>query len=515
MPDDILSELNERQREAAESIGGPLLIVAGPGSGKTRLITYRIAYLMRVAGVSPYRIAAVTFTNKAAREMRARIESTISYGADSLTVGTFHWFCARMLRQEGDAVGLDRNFAIYDDADQIDLVKRSMREADVDPKSFAPRAILSIISGAKSQLLTAQGFAARSANYMDEVAARIYERYERLLAQSSAVDFDDLLLKVYLLLTEKPDIAERYQERYVHLMVDEFQDTNVAQYAIARQLAAKHRNLCVVGDPDQSIYSWRNADIRNILSFQSDFPDAKLVALEQNYRSTQTILDAAAGLISENRNRVEKDLFTRNGKGASITVSEGYDEGEEAQLALQEIHSLTQPKRGAKPKYTLGDIAVMYRVNQQSRALEEACHRYGVPYQLVGGTKFYQRQEVKDIASYLRLIANPSDDVSFTRVVNRPRRGIGQRTLDELARMARDEGDIDVRVDPVGFGIGRFAGWGVAFSGKVHPCRRPRSKRIPRPDRRSAGRGGEHGSRHADRQGYGSQRIQELSVGSG
>ena len=438
MTSDLLSDLNDRQREAVQAIDGPLLIVAGPGSGKTRFITYRIAYLMRVVGVSPGRIAAVTFTNKAAREMKTRVESVAGFGSERLTIGTFHAFCARMLRWDGEILGLDTNFGIYDDADQIDVIKRSMREVEVDPKAFSPRNIQSKISGAKSQLLTADGFAENTNDYFEEVVSRVYTRYEELMAQSNAVDFDDLLLKAYLLLARNEDVARKYQERFVHFMIDEFQDTNVAQYAIARLIAAKHRNLCVVGDPDQSIYSWRNADIRNILSFQKDFPDAKLIALEQNYRSTQNILEAAARLISANTQRVEKELFTKNVTGAPISVMEGYDESEEAQLVLREVASLTRPANGGVARYRLGDIAVMYRVNAQSRAFEESCMRHGVPYQLVGGMKFYQRQEVKDLAAYLKLIANPNDDVSLARVINLPSRGIGRRTMDELTRLARD-----------------------------------------------------------------------------
>lgn len=438
MTPDILRDLNERQREAVEAIDGPLLIVAGPGSGKTRLITARIAYLLRVVGVSPGRIAAVTFTNKAAREMRARVEDVASYQAPRLSMGTFHAFCARALRQDGEAIGLDRNFGIYDDPDQLDVVKRGMGELEIDTKQFSPRAILSAISGAKSQLLIADGFKMRTASYFDEVVGRVYERYEILMARSDAVDFDDLLLKTYFLLSQRDDVAVRYQDRYVHFMIDEFQDTNVAQYAIARLIAQKHRNLCVVGDPDQSIYSWRNADIRNILSFQKDFPDARIVALEQNYRSTQTILDAASRLISANSQRVEKELFTNNGAGVPIEMAEGYDEEEEAQFVLREVGSLTRAGAGKLAQYKLGDIAVMYRVNAQSRALEESCLRYGIPYQVVGGMKFYQRQEVKDLAAYLKLITNPHDDVSLLRVINTPTRGIGRRTLDELTRLARN-----------------------------------------------------------------------------
>ncbi len=442
--DQILDGLNDNQRDAVTAIDGPLLIIAGPGSGKTRVITHRIAYLVRVVGITPYRIAAVTFTNKAAREMRQRLVPLLGQAADQLTASTFHAFCANVLRREGEHVGLDRDFVIYDAADQMALVKRALTELELDPKRFPPRSILSGISGAKSELLGVEGLAHRSGSYWDEIVVRAYERYEDLLRQCSAVDFDDLLLKTYQLFDRVPDVAQKYQERYVHFMIDEFQDTNVAQYAIARQLARHHLNICVVGDPDQSIYTWRNADIRNILSFQDDYPKAKLIALEENYRSTQTILDAARSLIASNTQRVEKDLWTRNGEGVPIVIAEGYNEEEEAQFVIREIQSLTRNQESVvgrkKSGPGLGDIAVMYRVNAQSRALEEACLRYGVPYQVVGGMKFYQRQEVKDIIAYLRLIANPDDDVSLNRVINLPTRGIGQRTLDHLARTARDAG---------------------------------------------------------------------------
>ena len=435
MTSDVLAELNAKQREAVETIEGPLLIIAGPGSGKTRVITHRVAYLVRVCGVSPYRIAALTFTNRAAREMRERLSHLLGSGVRDLNAGTFHSFCAMILRRDGEAIGLDRNFAIYDAADQLDLIKRGMKEVDVDPKRFSPGAIQSAISSAKSLLLGVEGFAMRGESYFDEIVLRVYERYQQLLAQSSAVDFDDLLLKTYLLLDQSSDVASKYQSRYVHLMIDEFQDTNVAQYAIARQLSQAHRNLCVVGDPDQAIYSWRNADIRNILSFQNDYPEAKVIALEENYRSTQTILDAAAKLISENTQRVGKQLWTSRGRGVPIVVAEGYNEQEESQMVVSEVRDLTRGEG-----YGLGDIAVMYRVNAQSRALEEACLRYGVPYQVVGSLKFYHRQEIRDLTAYLRLVANPDDDVSLARVINLPIRGIGQRTVDELTRIARDEG---------------------------------------------------------------------------
>ena len=446
MATDLLAGLNLKQREAVETIDGPLLIVAGPGSGKTRVITHRIAYLIQKAGVSPYRIAAVTFTNKASRKMRARLfgRSDDDPGApllgrhmrdQGLTVGTFHSFCARLLRIDGEVMGLDRNFGIYDDSDQVSAIKRAMKEVDVDPKLFSHRTIQSAISSAKSELLGAEGFGLQKKNYLDEITHRVYERYEHLLSQSSAVDFDDLLLKTYLLLKNFPEVARKYQDRYVHFMIDEFQDTNVAQYAIARQISQSYPNLCVVGDPDQSIYSWRNADIRNILSFQSDFPAAKVITLEENYRSTQTILDAAQNVIAANSQRVEKSLWTKNLQGTPIVVREEYTESEEAQFVVKEIQSVTRSEG-----YALGDIAVMYRINAQSRALEESCLRYGVPYQVVGGVKFYHRQEVKDVAAYMRLVSNPDDDIALARVINMPTRGIGQRTLDELTRVSRNEG---------------------------------------------------------------------------
>ena len=446
--DRILDGLNENQREAVTAIDGPLLIVAGPGSGKTRVITHRIAYLVRVVGITPYRIAAVTFTNKAAREMRQRLVPLLGQAAEQLTASTFHAFCANVLRREGEHTGLDRDFVIYDDADQMALMKRALIELELDPKRFPQRSILSGISSAKSELLGVEGLAHRSASYWDEIVVRAYERYEDLLRQCSAVDFDDLLLKTYQLFERVPEVAQKYQERYVHFMVDEFHDTNVAQYAIARQLAPPpDANICVVGDPDQSIYSWRNADIRNILGFKDDYHKAKVftvVELDKNYRSMRTILKAAHHIIKPITQGIGEVMQTDNGEGVPITIAEGYNEEEEAQFVIREIQSLTKNQESVvgrkKSGASLGDIAVMYRVNAQSRALEEACLRYGVPYQVVGGMKFYQRQEVKDIIAYLRLIANPDDDVSLARVINLPTRGIGQRTLDHLARTARDAG---------------------------------------------------------------------------
>ncbi len=409
------------------------LFLAGPGSGKTRVITHRVAYLIRVVGVNPRRIMAVTFTNKAAREMEERLNQLVSASVKDITLGTFHAICARILRQDGQAIGVDKKFVIYDDDDQISLLKRSLQDLALDPKQFAPRALQSVISSAKSQMLGPSDLPGKS--YFDEVTRRVYERYQELLTASSALDFDDLLMKTVLLFREKSEILARYQARYLHIQVDEFQDTNLVQYELVKLLAGKYRNICVVGDPDQSIYSWRSADIRNILNFEKDFPDAKVVLLEQNYRSTQLILDAASHVISANKQRKPKELWTENEKGIPPAVIETYSEEEEAQYVVNEIDDLV---RGGEVKS--GDCAVMFRTNAQSRALEEAFIRYGMPYKLVAGTRFYERREVKDIIAYLRLIQNPNDTVSLMRVINVPQRGIGERSLDELTRWAREHG---------------------------------------------------------------------------
>ena len=431
---DILESLNPAQREAVEAIDGPLLIVAGPGSGKTRVITHRVAYLVRVYGISPYRILAVTFTNKAAREMKDRLQRLVGTRADQLSVGTFHGFCAGVLRRDGKHVGLNPSFTIYDDEDQITLLKQAMEQADVDPKRYRPRSVQGVISRAKSLLVDSHGFSLAPGSYFEEQVAKVYQRYEELLTRNTAVDFDDLLQRTVYLFRQYPDVLRKYQRRYLHVLIDEFQDTNVAQYALARLLADEHRNICVVGDADQSIYAWRHADIRNILSFQKDYPDSRTVALEENYRSTGSILNAAKHLISSNRMRVGKDLWTRREKGHPVTIHEVYDEAEEAKFVMGKLALLAR-EEGVQP----GDCAVMYRVNAQSRALEEACLRYGVKYRLVGGVRFYQRREVKDIIAYLRLINNPNDGVSLTRVINVPLRGIGQRSVEEITHWARTE----------------------------------------------------------------------------
>jgi len=432
---DILDELNPAQREAVEAINGPVLILAGPGSGKTRVIAHRVAYLIKVCGVSPRRVIAVTFTNKAAREMEERLNRLVSGSVRNLTIGTFHAICARILRNEGRAVGINPKFVIYDDEDQLSLIKRSLQDVGLDPKQYAPRAIASAISAAKSRLLSPQEHIERGRSYFDEVVGRVYERYEQLLMENSGLDFDDLLMKVVQLFRNKSDILSKYQARYLHLLVDEFQDTNLTQYELIKQLGGKYRNICVVGDPDQSIYSWRFADLRNILSFEKDYPEAKLVLLEQNYRSTKKILETASCIIEANQQRKPKELWTNNELGELTTVVETYTEQEEAQFVVNEVERLVSEGRAS-----LGDCAVMYRTNAQSRALEEAFVRYGTPYKLVAGTRFYERREVKDIIAYLRLIQNPHDSVSLTRIINVPGRGIGQQTQAKLSSWAKSIG---------------------------------------------------------------------------
>jgi len=457
----ILDTLNPRQREAVEHTEGPLLILAGPGSGKTRVIAHRIAYLVRDNNVRPRRILAVTFTNKAAREMRDRVFTLVGedLGRD-ITLGTFHAVCSRILRIDGEQIGVPRTFTIYDDSDQIAAVKRALEDQGVDPRRIAPRAVLSAISRAKSELQGPREFAAIVADYFQEVTSRVFLRYQDLLEQNGALDFDDILLKTVELFNEREEVLEKYADRYLYVHIDEFQDTNIAQYVLAKQWASHHRNICVVGDPDQSIYTWRSADIRNILNFEHDFADARIVILDQNYRSTQTILDSAHSVIALNKQRKEKNLWTENAAGGPVVIHEAYDQEDEALFIVEEIKRLhsssdsatSSVARGPSPESlpspalsTLNspplpyhDIAVMYRTNAQSRPVEEALVRRGIPYRLVGGTRFYERREVKDLLAYLRVIQNPFDAVAMLRIINRPGRGIGDKTLSEINRLARE-----------------------------------------------------------------------------
>ena len=430
----LLEGLNPAQREAVETVDGPLLIVAGPGSGKTRVITHRIAYLVREYEISPFNILAMTFTNKAAREMRERLDRLVGSRSDALTVGTFHSFCAKVLRIDGHNLGLDTNYSIYDADDQAKIIKDSMELAEIDPKRNPPRAILSMISNAKNKMWDSRTFTKNADNYFEEICAQVYHHYEEALTRNNAVDFDDLLMKTVQLLREFPGVRTKYNDRYKYIMVDEFQDTNISQYQLARLLAESHQNICVVGDPDQSIYSWRSADIRNILSFQGDYPQAKTIALDQNYRSTANILDAAKNLISINGQRIQKDLFTDNSKGDLVEIREAYDEGEEASFVISEAERLVRENG-----YKHGDCAVMYRINAQSRALEEACLHQGTRYRLVGGIRFYKRREVKDLMAYLHLVYNPNDDVNLGRVINVPPRGIGAKSMQQMGDWARSK----------------------------------------------------------------------------
>ncbi len=428
----LLSGLNPRQADAVTTVEGPLLILAGPGSGKTRVITQRIAYLVAECGVKPWRIVAVTFTNKAAREMRERVEALLGDGVREITLGTFHSVCSRILRVDGAAVGLNRSFTIFDDGDQLNVVKRTLTELGIDQKQTNPRTVLGAISKAKNELRGPEEYARGVGSYFEEIVARAYRRYQTELEEQNAVDFDDLLIRTVELFNNVPEVLRKYQQRYLHVLVDEFQDTNVVQYALTRQLAQGHGNICVVGDPDQSIYRWRAADIRNILNFEHDFPNTKVVLLEQNYRSTQNILDTAQSVIAAAGERREKGLWTENERGLPITIYEAMDDEDEAAYVVREITAGL--RTGAhRPK----DYAVMYRTNAQSRAVEEALVRSGIRYRLIGGTRFYERREVKDVLAYLRLINNPRDSISLARAINTPARGIGASTLTELSSWAK------------------------------------------------------------------------------
>ena len=438
----ILQGLNEAQQQAVITTEGPLLIVAGPGSGKTRVITHRIAYLVGQCDVQPWRILAVTFTNKAAREMRERLDRLLLSRSADVTMGTFHAVCARILRRHGERVGLDRNFTIYDQDDQIDAIKSAMQLADVDSKRYNPRAVLSRISAAKSVLQDSRAMAQAAYDADDEygahwveTCARVYRYYEEALTRQNALDFDDLLARTAHLLENDHEVQEQYHARYRYLLIDEFQDTNVAQYRLARLLTGPHQNLCVVGDPDQSIYSWRNADIRNILSFQTDFPGATVISLGENYRSTGSILNAAASVISSNTERIDRPLFTNNPVGRPITLHEAFSEEDEALWAVDEVARLAR-----SGDYRSGDCAIMYRINAQSRAFEDQCMRQGIPYRLVGGVRFYHRKEIKDAVCYLRVIFNPEDEVSLRRVINTPPRGLGAKSVQQLTAFAAQRG---------------------------------------------------------------------------
>ena len=427
----IVEGLNPPQLAAVLHGDGAVLILAGPGSGKTRVITHRIAHLVRDERIAPWRILAVTFTNKAAKEMRERAGRMLGEDAGSLHMGTFHAMCARWLRADGDEIGISRNFVIYDDGDQTGLMKRVLDDIHVDPRRFSPRSVLSAISNAKSELIVPEAFAAGVKDYFGEVVARAYKEYARVLRANSALDFDDLLLEAVRLFEESREALEKYAGRYRQVLVDEFQDTNPVQYQLARQLASVHGNITVVGDPDQSVYSWRSADVRNVSYFERDFPKCTVYLLEQNYRSTPAILAAADAVIAGNPNRRPRHLFTDREGGDLITTYEAYNDEEEAEAIATETAGLVNAGR----RYA--DIAVMYRTNAQSRPIEEALVRHRIPYRLIGGVRFYQRREVKDLVAYLRLIQNTNDEASLLRVINVPGRGIGKQTIQRLQEHVR------------------------------------------------------------------------------
>src|SRR5438105_5585441 len=431
----LLEDLNDPQREAVLHDEGPLRVLAGAGSGKTRVLTHRIAYAVETDRVTPGEILAITFTNKAAGEMRQGVRQLVGRRTRAMWVMTFHSACARMLRAEGHRLGDTRGFTIYDEQDSVRLVKRCIEELDIDPKRFAPRAIKDRISDAKNTLLDAEGYRKEVDSFFEQTAADVYELYEQRIHSMNAVDFDDLLVRCVDLLRLFPEVRERYQESFQQVLVDEYQDTNHVQYVWLQLLAEEHRNLCVVGDDDQSIYAFRGADIRNILDFEDDFPDARVIKLEQNYRSTQTILSAANAVVSHNRARKSKTLWTDVGQGDPVRVRELEDEHTEARYVAGEIERLVESGTSRN------EIAVFYRTNAQSRVLEDTLVRYGVGYQVIGGTKFYDRAEVKDAMAYLTLISNPADAVSFSRIVNSPRRGIGDTTQARILSHANTVGE--------------------------------------------------------------------------
>ena len=433
---DILQSLNPVQKEAASCTEGPLLILAGAGSGKTRVLTHRIAYLIEEKGVNPWNIMAITFTNKAAQEMRDRVDRLVEFGAESIWVATFHSSCVRILRRYIDRLGYDNHFTIYDTDDQKSVIRKAVKELDLDPKQYREGPLLGVISAAKNEMIEPQDFETQAGgDFRMCQEAKIYKAYQKTLIDNNAVDFDDLLLLTVRLLRENRDILEAYQERLRYIMVDEYQDTNSVQFELIRLLSGKYHNLCVVGDDDQSIYKFRGADITNILSFEETFPGAKVVKLEQNYRSTNNILEAANSVIANNAHRKEKHLWSENGEGKEVSFIHYETAYGEAEDVIDKIQ--TSVHMG---KYQYQDCAILYRTNAQSRAFEEKCIKKSVPYRLVGGVNFYQRQEIKDILAYLKTIDSGRDDLSVTRIVNVPKRGIGQVTLNKLAVYASEHG---------------------------------------------------------------------------
>src|SRR6516165_3250201 len=433
-PETYLADLNPAQRQAVLTTEGPLLVIAAAGSGKTRVLTHRVAHLLAAVGAKPNEILAITFTNKAAQEMKERVERALGPVARAIWIMTFHAACGRILRREAERLGYRSNFTIYDQADQVRLVKACLEELDRDPKRFVPRGIHAQISKAKNQLISADEYAARVASFYDQTVADVYQLYQRRLFASNAVDFDDLLMLTVDVLQRFPEAHERWARAFRYILVDEYQDTNHAQYVLLKLLASEHRNLMAVGDPDQSIYAFRGADIRNILDFERDFPGTRTIALEQNYRSTNAILRAANRVIANNRERKPKNLFSELGEGEPIEAIEVEDEHAEARFVAARIVSLVEEG------FNGSEIGVFYRMNAQSRVLEDVLVRQGVAYQVIGGPRFYERAEIKDLVAYLQVLDNPYDAVSLLRIANRPRRGIGDTTLARLVTFADAQG---------------------------------------------------------------------------
>ncbi len=430
----LFADLNPTQREAVAATEGPLLVVAGAGSGKTRVLTYRIAHLVRDLKVPPQAILAITFTNKAANEMKERVASLVGGAIGSMWVSTFHSACVRILRREASRFGYRTGFSIYDEADSLRLVTQCLKDLDLDSKRFPPRTIRASISNAKNDLIDYETFASTGDGFFHEQVADVYRLYQQRLLEASAMDFDDLLMVTVELFGAFPDVLSQYQQRFRYVLVDEYQDTNRAQYTLVRQLTEAHRNLCVVGDSDQSIYRWRGADVRNILDFEKDYPDTRIVVLEQNYRSTEVILDAANAVIANNPRRQQKRLWSDRGRGQAIVRFEGEDEHDEAGFVADQVDALTDEG------FAASDIAVFYRTNAQSRVIEDTFVRRGLPYTVVGSVKFYERREVKDAMAYLRTIVNPDDQVAIKRIINEPKRGIGDTTIAHVDRFSQRHG---------------------------------------------------------------------------
>lgn len=433
--EDLLTGLNDQQQAAVRHTKGPMLIMAGAGSGKTKTLTNRMAYLIQEKEVAPWNILAITFTNKAAREMKERVGHLVGADlSDRIWMSTFHAMCVRMLRRDGHRIGIQQSFTILDGSDQQSAIKQILKEQNIDRKKFTPRGMQGAISSAKNKLKTAGAFAKEAQDYYEQMVADVYQEYEKRLQANQSLDFDDLIMRTTHLLQRVPDVLEFYQRKFQYIHVDEYQDTNMAQYQLVNMLAERYQNLCVVGDSDQSIYRWRGADISNILSFEEDYPRAEVIKLEQNYRSTQTILDAANDVIAHNTSHRPKKLWTDHNEGEKIAYYRGFDEQDEARYIVRQMDRLSAEG------YAYQKMAILYRTNAQSRALENALMKASIPYQIFGGTKFYDRKEIKDLLAYIRLIANPDDDLSFQRVINVPKRGIGASTVDKMAAFARSQG---------------------------------------------------------------------------